>query len=88
MAGVAPPGFFGVTPGQVSDVYLPLHTSLLLPNPRPAANWFQISLRMLDENYKPVRYQYSGLMMYSNGYPKPPLANQNPGAQGQAAQGR
>ena len=31
---------------------------------------------------------YSGLMMYSNGYPKPPLANQNQGAQGQAAQGQ
>ena len=62
-----------------------------VPKNAPAANWFQISLRMLDENYKPVRYQYSGLMMYSNGYPKPPLANQggqNQGAQGQAAQGR
>jgi len=59
-----------------------------VPKNAPAANWFQISLRMLDENYKPVRYQYSGLMMYSNGYPKPPLANQggqNQGAQGQAA---
>lgn len=57
-----------------------------VPKNAPAANWFQISLRMLDENYKPVRYQYSGLMMYSNGYPKPPLANQgNQGAPGQAA---
>ena len=62
-----------------------------VPKNAPAANWFQISLRMLDENYKPVRYQYSGLMMYSNGYPKPPLANQGgqgQGAQGQAAQGQ
>jgi len=60
-----------------------------VPKGAPPSNWFQISLRMLDENYKPVRYQYSGLMMYSNGYPKPPLANQgNQGAQGQAAQGR
>jgi hypothetical protein len=56
-----------------------------VPKNAPAANWFMISLRMLDENYKPVRYQYSGLMMYSNGYPKPPLANQ--GGQGQGAQG-
>jgi hypothetical protein len=57
-----------------------------VPKNAPAANWFQISLRMLDENYKPVRYQYAGLMMYSNGYPKPPLANQgNQGGQGQAA---
>jgi hypothetical protein len=62
-----------------------------VPKNAPAANWFQISLRMLDENYKPVRYQYSGLMMYSNGYPKPPLANQGgqgQGAPGQAAQGQ
>ncbi len=60
-----------------------------VPKNAPASNWFQISVRFLDENYKPVRYQYSGLMMYSNGYPKPPLANQgNQGAQGQAAQGR
>jgi len=56
-----------------------------VPKNAPAANWFQISLRMLDENYKPVRYQYSGLMMYSNGYPKPPLANQ--GGQNQGGRG-
>jgi len=59
-----------------------------VPKNAPASNWFQISVRFLDENYKPVRYQYSGLMEYSNGYPKPPLANQNQGAQPQAAQGR
>ena len=61
-----------------------------VPKGAPASNWFQISLRFLDENFKPVRYQYSGLMTYSNGYPKPPLANQNQGGQpGQAAaQGR
>jgi hypothetical protein len=56
-----------------------------VPKNAPAANWFQISLRMLDENYKAVRYQYSGLMMYSNGYPKPPLANQ--GGQNQGGRG-
>jgi len=62
-----------------------------VPKGAPASNWFQISLRFLDENYKPVRYQYSGLMTYSNGYPKPPLANQggqNQGTQNEAAQGR
>ena len=59
-----------------------------VPKGAPASNWFQISLRFLDEQYRPVRYQYSGLMTYSNGYPKPPLANQNQGAQGQAAQGQ
>lgn len=59
-----------------------------VPKGAPASNWFQISLRFLDENFKPVRYQYSGLMTYSNGYPKPPLANQNQGGQNQAAQGQ
>jgi hypothetical protein len=56
-----------------------------VPKNAPAANWFQISLRFLDEEYKPVRYQYSGLMVYSNGYPKPPRANQ--GQNGQGGQG-
>ena len=59
-----------------------------VPKGAPASNWFQISLRFLDEQFRPVRYQYSGLMTYSNGYPKPPLANQNQGGQGQAAQGQ
>jgi hypothetical protein len=57
-----------------------------VPKNAPAANWFQISIRFLDEQYNPVRYQYSGLMVYSNGYPKPPRANQ--GGQGQGAQGQ
>jgi hypothetical protein len=60
-----------------------------VPKNAPAANWFQISMRFLDENYKPVRYQFSGLMMYSNGYPKPPRANQGgQGGQADQAQGR
>ena len=63
-----------------------------VPKGRPAANWFQVSLRFLDEQYNPVRYQYAGLMTYSNGYPKPPRANQGGaggqgGGQGQAGQG-
>ena len=36
---------------------------------------------------RPVRYQYSGLMTYSNGYPKPPLANQNQGGAGSGRPG-
>ena len=63
-----------------------------VPRNAPAANWFQISIRFLDEQYSPVRYQYSGLMEYSNGFPKPPRANQGgqggQGAQGQGGQGR
>jgi hypothetical protein len=57
-----------------------------VPKNAPAANWFQISIRFLDEQFTPVRYQYSGLMVYSNGYPKPPRANQ--GGQGQGTQGQ
>jgi hypothetical protein len=58
-----------------------------VPKNAPAANWFQVSLRFLDEQYNPVRYQYSGLMTYSNGYPKPPRANQGGGGQGAQGQG-
>jgi hypothetical protein len=60
-----------------------------VPKNAPAANWFQVSLRFLDEQFNPVRYQYSGLMTYSNGYPKPPRANQGggQGAQGQGGRG-
>ena len=31
VAGVAPPGFFGVDPAAAPDFYVPLHTNLLLP---------------------------------------------------------
>lgn len=58
----------------------------IAPQKAPAANWFQISIRFLNEKYEPVRYTYSGLMIYSNGYPKPPLAGQN-GQAAAAAQG-
>lgn len=40
VAGVAPPTFQGVDPGKASEVYLPMHASLLLPHPRPVADWF------------------------------------------------
>ena len=58
----------------------------IAPQKAPAANWFQISIKFLNEKYEPVRYTYSGLMIYSNGYPKPPLAGQN-GQAAAAAQG-
>jgi len=57
-----------------------------VPKTAPAANWFQISIQFLDEQYKPVRYTYYGLQIYSNGYPKPPRAGQN-GQGGRGAQG-
>ena len=63
-----------------------------VPKNAPAANWFQISIQFLDEEYKPVRYSYAGLMIYSNGFPKPPRAGQGrqgvQGAQGQGQPGR
>ena len=38
--GVTPPEFFGVDPGTKPDFYLPMHAGLLLPDPRPEADWF------------------------------------------------
>jgi predicted permease len=43
VAGVTSPGFFGVDPGAAPDVYLPLHTNLLLEKEAAASN--------LDANY-------------------------------------
>ena len=40
VVGVAPPDFFGVDPGRTPDFYAPMHAGLLLPEPRPAADWF------------------------------------------------
>ena len=47
MAGVAPPGFFGVDPAAAPDFYIPLHTSLLLRQ-RFGANDADA---YLDQNY-------------------------------------
>jgi len=44
VVGVAPPEFFGVDPAALPDLYLPLHTSLLVDGPA-AASMFS------DENY-------------------------------------
>lgn len=55
-----------------------------VPKGAPPANWFQISIRFLDETFRPVRYQWVGTTLYSNGYPKPPRA----GAAGQPAPAR
>ena len=66
-----------------------------VPKGAPAANWFQISIQFLDEQYQPVRYSYAGLQIYSNGFPKPPRAGQGrqggqgpQGGQGAAQPGR
>ncbi|HKW57819.1 MAG TPA: ABC transporter permease [Candidatus Acidoferrum sp.] len=40
VVGVTPREFFGVDPGTEPDFYLPMHAGLLLPDPRPAGDWF------------------------------------------------
>jgi macrolide transport system ATP-binding/permease protein len=48
VAGVTPPGFFGVDPGAAQDLYLPMHTAELLG----AANQFGFRpARYLNANY-------------------------------------
>lgn len=58
----------------------------LVPKGRPPANWFQVSIRFLDDQFKPVRYSWQGTMLYSNGYPKP--SRTVPGTGGQPAPGQ
>ncbi len=48
IAGVAPPGFFGTDPAVAPDVYLPIHTNLLLqPNSKalyPDQNYYWVEM--------------------------------------------
>ena len=43
-----------------------------VPRGAPAPGIFQISLRFLDREFNPVRYEWDGIQIYSNGYPPPP----------------
>ena len=43
-----------------------------VPQGAPAPGIFQISLRFLDREFNPVRYEWDGIQIYSNGYPPPP----------------
>ncbi len=43
-----------------------------VPRGAPAPGAFQISLQFLDSNFEPVRYEWQGIQIYSNGYPPPP----------------
>ena len=43
-----------------------------VPRGAPAPGAFQISLQFLDSEYQPVRYEWQGIQIYSNGYPPPP----------------
>jgi hypothetical protein len=43
-----------------------------VPRGTPPPGIFQISLRFLDKEWRPVRYEWVGTQLYSNGYPAPP----------------
>jgi hypothetical protein len=43
-----------------------------VPRGAPPPGIFQISLRFLDKEWRPVRYEWVGTQLYSNGYPAPP----------------
>lgn len=43
-----------------------------VPKGAPAPGAFQISLQFLDNEFRPVRYEWRGTQLYSNGYPPPP----------------
>ncbi len=42
-----------------------------VPRGAPAPGLFQISLRFLDKEFNPVRYEWEGIRLYTNGYPPP-----------------
>jgi hypothetical protein len=64
-----------------------------VPPGAPAPGLFQVSVRFLDKQFNPVRYEWEGTQLYSNGYPPPPRTGGGPrgqgaGPQGQGQQGR
>ena len=60
-----------------------------VPRGAPAPGLFQISMRFLDSDLRPVRYEWVGSMLYSNGYPPPPRTGGGRGGQGrQGGQGQ
>jgi hypothetical protein len=56
-----------------------------VPPGAPAPGLFQVSVRFLDKQGNPVRYEWEGTQLYSNGYPPPPRTG---GQRGQGQQGR
>ncbi len=78
---------FGVVHMHEDRLYI---LEAAVPRGAPAPGLFQVSLRFLDSEYNPVRYQWVGTQLYSNGYPRPPRAGrgQGQGQQGQGQQGR
>jgi hypothetical protein len=45
-----------------------------VPRGAPSPGRFQISMRFLDAQWNPVRYEWDGTRVYINGYPPPPRA--------------
>jgi hypothetical protein len=60
---------FGVVHMHENRLYI---LEAMVPKGAPAPGLFQISLRFLDKDLKPVRYEWQGIQLYSNGYPPPP----------------
>jgi hypothetical protein len=57
-----------------------------VPKGAPAPGLFQISVRFLDNEYRPVRYEWVGSQLYINGYPPPPRVRPGQGQQNQQNQ--
>jgi len=60
---------FGVVHMHENRLYI---LEATVPKGAPAPGLFQISIRFLDKDLKPVRYEWQGIQLYSNGYPPPP----------------
>lgn len=80
---------FGVVHMHEDRLYI---LEATVPPRAPAPGLFQVSVRFLDKDWNPVRYEWVGSQLYSNGYPPPPRAGgqrgQGAGPQGQGQQGR
>jgi hypothetical protein len=59
-----------------------------VPRGAPAPGLFQISMRFLDASLRPVRYEWVGTQLYSNGYPPPPRTGGGRGGGGRGGQGQ
>jgi len=64
--------------GSLTTAVIHMHEDKLyvleatVPRGAPAPGLFQISLAFLDDQYKRIRYDWVGTMLYSNGYPPTP----------------
>ncbi|MBZ5583499.1 MAG: ABC transporter permease [Acidobacteriia bacterium] len=96
--GVAPPEFFGVDPAEAPDLYLPLHTNLLVDGPRAARMygdgnfyWIEmmgrlrpgVSMAQAQAALAPRFHQWVATTATTDGErAKLPALTLNPGAQG------